>query len=185
MNLKWTLLIIAGLAGAGGGWLFTETVLRNGTPEPLQAATISSPADLLGTSRPDFSLGTTTGEVLTAADLDGNVVLINFWATWCKPCRAEMPMLARVHEELNGRGFEVLGVAMDDVQQATDFLDELGITYRNAVGTVDVMAMSSVYGNRAGMLPYSVLLDRDGIVRWTELGEVEEHELREQIRPLL
>ena len=94
-------------------------------------------------------------------------------------------MLLRTHEALKDRGFEVLGVAMDDVQQARDFLDELGIGYRNAVGTVDVMAMNSSYGNRAGMLPYSVLLDRDGIVRWTVLGEVEEHELQERIEPLL
>lgn len=181
MGPKWLILVFAGLAGAGGGWLFTETLLKD---EP-QAATINSTTGLVGSQRPDFSLGSTTGSILTGADLDGQVVLVNFWATWCKPCRAEMPMLSRVHEDLKSEGFQVLGVAMDDVQQARDFLDELGIAYPNAVGTVDVMAMSAAYGNHSGVLPYSVLLDRDGIIRWAELGELEEEELIERIEPLL
>ena len=86
-------------------------------------------------------------------------------------------MLSRLHERLAPRGFQVLGIALDDVQQVRAFLEELDIQYPNAVGTVDVMAMGTRYGNRAGVLPYSVLLDREGIVRWSHLGEVKEDEI--------
>jgi len=111
--------------------------------------------------------------------------LINFWATWCKPCREEMPMLSGLHNRMSGKGFTVLGIAMDDVQQARDFIDELDISYPNAVGGADVMDTSVLYGNRAGLLPYSVLVDRQGIVRWTRLGVLEIPDLEARINALL
>lgn len=177
------LLIIAGLAGAGGGWLVTEKILKDKPPAGSEAAVGAS--ELVGNLRPDFSLGSTSGEIISAADFDGQVLLINFWATWCKPCREEMPMLSGLHERLAGKGFTVLGIAMDDVQHAREFVDEFQITYPNAVGGVDVMATGVLYGNHSGLLPYSVLIDRSGIVRWTFLGELESSELEAQINGLL
>jgi len=172
MRHKLLLIVMAALLGAGAAWLYTG---YSGDAAPGREAT--APDELIGQRRPDFSLGSTTGEFIHAADLDGQVVLINFWATWCGPCREEMPMLSRLHERLAPRGFQVLGIALDDVQQVRAFLEELDIQYPNAVGTVDVMAMGTRYGNRAGVLPYSVLLDREGIVRWSHLGEVKEDEI--------
>ncbi len=183
MKHKVLLVLLAGLAGAGGGWLFTETVLIDKTvagPDPSPAIEA-----LLGQRRPDFSLGSTTGAVLSASDFDGQVLLINFWATWCKPCREEMPMLSALHERLSGQGFQVLGIALDDVRQARDFVAELGIRYPVMVGGADVMATGVSYGNRAGMLPYSVLVDREGIIRWANLGALEMSELDARIEALL
>jgi peroxiredoxin len=175
------LLVAAGVLGVAGGWAFNTLVL-NPSSAPAQPGEVH---ELIGQRRPDFSLGSTTGEVLHAADFDGQVWLINFWATWCKPCREEMPMLSALRERLQSRGFEVLGIALDDVQQAREFLDELDIDYPNAVGTVDVMAVSAAYGNRVGVLPYSVLLDRNGVIRWNVLGEVDEEEITALIEELL
>ena len=183
------LLLITGMLGAGAGWLFTETVLKD-QDEPLSGAgptadEMPTAGEMIGQTRPDFSLGSTTGEIINASDFDGQVLLINFWATWCVPCREEMPMLSALHERLTGQGFQVLGIALDDVQQARDFVDELGINYPNMVGGADVMATGVLYGNRAGMLPYSVLVDRQGIIRWNKLGELEATDLNARIEQLL
>ncbi len=185
MKQKALLLLLAGLAGAGGGWLFTETVLRDKSAVETVPAPSPAALSLIGQARPDFSLGSTSGEIIAAADFDGQVLLINFWATWCKPCREEMPMLSDLHERMNNRGFTVLGIALDDVQQARDFLDELGILYPNAVGGADVMATAVLFGNQVGLLPYSVLIGRDGLVRWTRLGELEASELEARVTALL
>ena len=118
-------------------------------------------------------------------EFSGRVVLINFWATWCAPCRKEMPMLQAVHEEFESQGLSLLGIALDDVQRARDFADQFGIGYPILVGAGDVMATGVAYGNEAGLLPYSVLIDRQGVVRWTYLGELKEGELRRQLQALL
>ena len=176
-------ILVVGLAGAGAGWLFTETVLKDEPPplpEPAPAA-----GEMVGQAMPDFSLGSITGDIVTAGDFDGQVILINFWATWCAPCRAEMPMLSDLHERLSGRGFQVVGIALDDVQQARNFIEELQIQYPVMVGGADVMAVSVAYGNRTGLLPYSVLVDRQGIIRWTRLGILELSELDARIEALL
>ena len=175
--------MLAGLSGLGGGWLFTEVILKKDQQAIPDNTTVEQ--ELVGQRRPDFSLAGTSGEFITANDFDGQVWLINFWATWCTPCREEMPMLAYTREFLKEDGFEVLGIALDDVQQARDFLDELDIRYPNAVGGADVMATGVLYGNQAGLLPYSVLIDRDGIVRWTSLGELDEEELGVRVDQLL
>jgi peroxiredoxin len=184
MRDKLLFLFIAGIAGAGAGWLFTELVLKE-DPMPAYVDNTPTQAELLDQPRPDFSLGSTTGEMIHASDFDGDVLLINFWATWCAPCREEMPMLGALHERLAPRGFSVAGIALDDVQQAREFIEELGITYPNMVGGADVMAVGVQYGNRAGLLPYSVLVDRQGIIRWTSLGELDPDELNREIEALL
>ena len=176
-------ILVVGLAGAGAGWLFTETVLKDEPPQLQDPAPAAS--EMVGQAMPDFSLGSTTGDIVTAGDFDGQVILINFWATWCAPCRAEMPMLSDLHERLSGRGFQVVGIALDDVQQARDFMEELQIHYPVLVGGADVMAVSVAYGNRTGLLPYSVLVDRQGIIRWTRLGILELSELEARIEAVL
>jgi hypothetical protein len=77
-----------------------------------------------------------------------------------------------------------LGIALDDVQQARDFVAEIGVSYTSLVGMADVMDTSRRYGNASGLLPYSILIDREGMVRWTRLGELSREELLEQVRPL-
>ena len=74
-----------------------------------------------------------------------------------------MPMLAGLHATYAPAGFKVVGVAIDDVQQARDFAAGLGVAYTILVGSTDVMAMARSYGNESGVLPYSVLIDRAGI----------------------
>ena len=142
-------------------------------------------APLEGTRRPDYTLGGSNGEQVTAADFDGRVVLVNFWATWCAPCRKEMPMLVELHHEYRAKGLEVVGIALDEVDQARKFAADLGVDYPILVGTTDVMATAREYGNLSGVLPYTVLIDREGIIRWTHLGEVKKAEVTREIAAVL
>lgn len=154
-------------------------------PEALAGETPEIGQSVVGTHRPDYTLGSGSGERISAGDFDGQVVLVNFWATWCKPCREEMPMLVELHHEYQDKAFQIVGIALDDVQQARDFAAELGIDYPILVGTTDVMGVVRLYGNLSGVLPYSVLIDRDGIIRWTRLGELKDDDLRRRIQDLL
>jgi len=178
------LLAIAGIAGAGAGWLYSGQMVQEDAAAAYPATAAPS-GELIGSPRPDFSLGGTNGEIIRAADFDGQVLLVNFWATWCAPCREEMPMLAELDAQLAPEGFRVVGIALDDVAQARDFIESLGIEYPVMVGGADVMAVSQAYGNRTGLLPYSVLVDREGRIRWARMGVLEEAELDERIRELL
>jgi thiol-disulfide isomerase/thioredoxin len=180
---------IAMLASFGGAFAYRYVYLQPLTGDELQSdqlAAVGKPAaSLVGSLRPDFMLGSGTGEQVSASAFDGSVTLVNFWATWCEPCRDEMPMLVDLHRAYAGSGFQVVGVAMDDVQQARDFATGLGVDYPILVGTTDVMVVAQSYGNLSGSLPYSVLIDRDGIVRWTHLGVLKKEELTRQIKELL
>ena len=153
--------------------------------EAFAAESAAATLGVIGTRRPDYTLGSGTGERVSAADFDGQVVLVNFWATWCKPCREEMPMLVGVHHAYRERGLQVVGIALDDVQQARDFAAELGVDYPILVGSTDVMTVVRLYGNLSGVLPYSALVDPQGVVRWTHLGELKEDDLIQRIEELL
>lgn len=180
------LLCIAFVASFTGAMAWRWVYL---TPQnEIALASTSSPQlvdDLVGSTRPDYTLGSDTGARVSATEFDGQVVLVNFWATWCKPCREEMPMLVGLHDRLSGSGLQVVGVALDDVAQAREFAAGLGVTYPILVGATDVMAMVREYGNVSGVLPYSVLIGRDGIIRWTHLGVLDEAELIPRIQELL
>ena len=132
---------------------------------------------LIQEQRPDFRLAGLDGQWIEADDLDDKLTLLNFWATWCGPCRKEMPMLDELHQRYRSAGFQVVGVAMDDVQQVQRFYEQFDISYPTAVGASDVMDTIRDYGNAAGNLPYSVLINREGRIVWRKLGEVHEDEL--------
>lgn len=176
--------VLAGFGGAAAYRLFVMESAGSGAQRMLADGQRSS-EEMVGQRRPDYTLGSSGGERVSAADFDGSVVLVNFWATWCRPCREEMPMLAELYRDQVSEGLQVVGIALDDVAAAREFAAELGIEYPILVGSTDVMAVVRLYGNVSGVLPYSVLLDRDGIIRWTHLGALEEAELAERIRHLL
>ena len=181
------LLSIALLAGIGGALAY-RVLLTDAQTQGMEAmASTSSDAkqELIGVRRPDYTLDSASGESISADEFNGSTVLVNFWATWCKPCREEMPMLLDVHHAYRDQGLQVVGIALDEVQQARDFAAELGIDYPILVGSVDVMAVVRLYGNVSGVLPYSVLIDREGIVRWAHLGELKKEELTQRIEGLL
>lgn len=153
--------------------------------EPLPASLLSPGGNLVGALRPDFSLGSHDGGLVTPADFSGKTLLVNFWATWCGPCRNEMPMLMDLQREYGEQGLQVVGIALDDIQNVRDFVQKYGISYPILVGAADAMATSAAYGNVEGVLPYSVLVDKSGIVRWQYTGEIRSEDVSRLLSELL
>lgn len=138
-----------------------------------------------GSKRPDFSLPDLEGKQHSISEWDGKVVLINFWATWCPPCREEMPAFISLKETYGQQGFEIIGIAIDDAGAIADFADDLGVNYPILHGQTDASAVIRLYGNKIGALPFSVLLDRDGIVRFTRAGGLSRQKLESELRKYL
>jgi thiol-disulfide isomerase/thioredoxin len=111
----------------------------------------------------------------------GKVLVVNFWATWCEPCREEMPEFVRVQRELGPRGVQFVGVAVDQADKVAAFAKELGLNYPVLIGGYDAIDLSKNLGNRLVALPFTIVVDRQGRVAYTQLGPFK----RDQIRPIV
>ena len=131
---------------------------------------------------PDFVLTTYDGQRLQLSDFRGQVVLLNFWASWCPPCRVEAPVLQRAAERLDSAGLVVIGIDVwDDETQARAFLDEFGVTYPNVEDTTRSIPVEfGVTG-----LPETFVISRSGVLvsRW--VGPINDEQLADLVAPLL
>jgi thiol-disulfide isomerase/thioredoxin len=133
---------------------------------------------------PDFTLKSASGENLKLSELRGQVVLVNFWASWCGPCRQEMPLLDQLHRKYGPLGFTVLGVNVDgDPRQATAFLEKVPVTFPVVFDSGN--AVSKSYEVVA--MPTTLIVDRGGDVRYLHKGYASgiEAEYQQQVRLLL
>ena len=141
-------------------------------------------SDLAGQTAPDFALKSATGENLRLSEYRGDVVMINFWATWCGPCRQEMPLLNELFNRYQRVGFNLLGVNIDDdSRRAMQMVEDLGVNF--PVLFDETKEVSKLYQVEA--MPVTVIVDREGTVRYVHHGYkpgYEEHYLTE-IRTLL
>ena len=150
----------------------------------LFAATSLASSGLTGQPAPDFALKSSTGENLRLSEYRGDVVMINFWATWCGPCRQEMPLLDELYSRYQRVGFNLLGVNIDDDSgRAMDMIRELGVSF--PVLFDDQKQVSRMYDVDA--MPVTVLVDREGNVRFVHQGYKPGYEEKylDQVRALL
>jgi peroxiredoxin len=147
-------------------------------------ASTASPALAPATAAPDFTLHAMTGPNLQLKDQRGRVVMVNFWATWCGPCRQEMPQLNRLYEKYRAAGFVLLGVNVDDdASKAAEVANKLGVTFPVLLDTDK--RVSKLYD--LSTMPSTVIIDRDGKVRYVHRGYLTGYEdnYEKQIRELL
>lgn len=132
---------------------------------------------------PDLRLKDLKGRSLRLSDYRGKVVLLNFWATWCPPCRAEMPDLVKWQREYGRRGLQVLGVTYppQTVREVRAFTRHLRINYPVALGTKETKALF----DPSEILPITVIIDREGRVRDRIDGILLPEEFEQKIKPLL
>ena len=135
----------------------TATAVPAPTPRVIRRASDNAPE-----AAPDFTVETFNGETLRLSDLRGQVVVLNFWASWCPPCRWEMPFFETISQEYKDRGVVFLGIAISDtIEDASDFADSAGVTYPLALDTTNEIARD--YETLG--LPTTFLIDKDGVIQ--------------------
>lgn len=130
----------------------------------------------------DLGLPDLEGKPLHLSQLQGKVVVVNFWATWCDPCREEIPDFVKLYKEYRGRGLEIIGVSMDTgkEEQVKAFAKKFGIEYPIVVGDIRVARQWLVQG-----IPRTLLIDREGKVVQEIVGVTDMRSLEKGIQPLL
>ncbi len=121
------------------------------------------------------------GNIQLPAQWQGKLLLVNFWATWCPPCREEIPIFLSLRKKHLDDGFEVVGISIDSVQKVKEFRDSLGIDYPLLDGEKNGVSLMVTLGNRLGALPYSILFDRNGKAIHFKSGEFSRQELEKLI----
>jgi thiol-disulfide isomerase/thioredoxin len=139
----------------------------------------------IGDQRADLHLPDADGKPRHLGEWDGKLVLLNFWATWCGPCREEMPLLDRTEQRLTGDGFAVVGVAIDDADAVQDFLKEHPVRYPILIGGDEEANPSLVFGDIRSVLPYSVLIGPDGTILAQREGSFTATSLTDWLKPHL
>jgi peroxiredoxin len=139
--------------------------------------------DVRGITAPNFDLATLDGRRVKLSDYRGKAVLLNFWATWCSPCKVEMPWFVDLQKKYGTDGLVILGVAMDDSEapKIAQFASEMGVNYPVLLGTDKV---SEAYGN-VEVLPTSFYIDRDGKIVGKGTGLLGRSEIEENVRKAL
>jgi len=110
------------------------------------------------------------------------LTLINFWASWCAPCRDEMPLFEAMYQIHNKDGFQIIGIAIDSPEKAQPMLDSMGISYPILYAETAGMDLMSSSGNPQGLLPYSILIDQQGNAVEQVLGKIDETKIANWIQ---
>ena len=145
----------------------------------------ASGAGANSTQRPEFTLTDLQNRPRRVGEWDGKVLVVNFWATWCSPCRKEIPQFIALQQEFGTRGLQFLGIAIDDPGAVREFVQSLQVNYPVLVGEQDAIDVAKAYGNLIGALPYTVVVDRKGAIVLTHQGEVSGHQLEQVIARLI
>jgi thiol-disulfide isomerase/thioredoxin len=121
---------------------------------------------------PEFSLPDRDGKSTSIKAWEGKSLIINFWATWCAPCRREIPLLETLHSEWSGRGIEVIGIAVDYREKVLAYAKEFQVDYPLLIGEQDALNAAAAFGVESPAFPFTVFTDRRGEVVALYLGEL-------------
>lgn len=166
-----SVLVVVAAVALIAGYFTSERLLA---PEP--AADVSALVDV---ALPDLK-----GKQHWISEWQGKLRVLNFWATWCGPCREEIPLLVRAQKRYRQEGLQVIGIAIDNRDSVAAFAKEMHIEYPLLLGEDAGLAIMSRYGNTRGYLPYTVIVGRNGAVLARKLGGYSEKELAQTINSL-
>lgn len=175
MSARWLFTWIGAAAAAAGAalwWAMRPSLPDAPAPPQISAAALSA-ATFAGPDGRRHSMG----------ELHGKVVILNFWATWCAPCREEMPLFEKLQREWEGR-VQFVGLSDEDAGKVAGFARDHGITYQLWTGGDEVAELSRRLGNRSAVLPFSVVLDRSGSPVAVKVGTYTEADLRREVRDI-
>jgi peroxiredoxin len=179
MNNRWTpwvLVAIVAAAALGAGLYFGGRALQS--PDP---ATGNGGANaVFGLALPDAD-----GKEQAFAQWRGKVLVVNFWATWCAPCREEMPLFMTAQRQFGARGLQFVGIAVDSADKVREFVHETQLDYPTVVGGYGAIELSRTLGNQVGALPFTVIINRAGQIAHVQLGPFNGAKLNSIIAQLL
>ncbi len=189
LNIGIALLLIAGGAGVAYNHFYKSSIEPSHEQEAKTGDEASDNTEeentLIGQPRPDFTLPDIDGLKRTASTWDGKVLVINFWASWCAPCLEEIPAFVDLQRTYEEQGLQFVGIAVEDIQPVKEFLDIIPINYPILVHPSKTIPVAEDYGNEYGILPYTVIVDRDGIIAHTQLGAISFEDTEALIKKLL
>lgn len=172
-------LALAALAIMTGFMLRTQ--LMGGSPSVLSSEASQQGAKaIFAANLPDLQ-----GENQIVSQWLGNVIVVNFWATWCTPCREEIPEFIEIQEKFRDQGLVFVGIAIDQADKVKMFSQEFGINYPVLVGSLNTWSLLEAAGNHQSALPYTVVINRSGEIVETYLGRVNQKKLEKAVIPLL
>ena len=183
MNKTIITISLSVIALVAGMTLYTKYGTQQ--PESAQSTSQIKSTSIIGQTRPDFRLRDTEDKLRQPSEWDGKVMLVNFWATWCPPCRHEIPAFIELQEKYADKGFVIVGIALDTKQAAVDFVDPMGINYPILIAETEGVSLTLKYGNELGALPFSVIVDKQGKIQKTFRHEVSFEEAEALVSPYL
>jgi thiol-disulfide isomerase/thioredoxin len=152
-------------------------------PNPEAGLSIRETAPLQ--TLPDFGLTDLAGLEVSSEAWAGKVVVINYWASWCPPCVREMPLLIETQETLGASGVQVVGIAVDRLEDVEAFVADYPVNYPILMANPEAVALSKRLGNRVEGLPFTVIFDRRGRRVFSRTGEVTAAELKAELDTLV
>lgn len=178
MNKRAVMALFVGVAAVvvAGGYVFSHRA----PVAAIQPSSVESAEMLFQTSLKDMD-----GKSQSLAQWRGKVIVVNFWAAWCPPCRAEMPEFVKLQEKYREKGLIFVGIALDEKDKVQAFADEVGVNYPVLLGELEAVELSRKLGNRLGGLPFTVIVGRSGQIVSTEVGEQSQARLEPLIQSLL
>ncbi len=186
---RWQILAIGGvlaiISGLAGYQLQQHQKTEDNSVQEVVAENSMTPENVINTKVDDFSLSDVDGEQRNLSEWQGKVIVINFWATWCPPCREEIPAFIELQEQYSNDGLQFIGIALQEAEEIRDFIIEFDVNYPSLVGTDDVIKLANKLGNNIGALPYTVIINRDGVISFTRRGPLSKSEAELAIKPLL
>ena len=134
---------------------------------------------------PAFSFVDLQGISRNSDEWKEKVLVVNFWATWCPPCRKEMPLFIETQKQHGERGLQFIGIAIDDPKMVEDFYDVYGINFPVLIGDAEAIKLANRMGNRFDTLPFTAIFNRKGKTIYIQAGEITRETLEKELTPLL
>jgi thiol-disulfide isomerase/thioredoxin len=162
------------------GLLFATSGLYFGMKQAATPALLNSPVDILFAQ----SLPDTKGATQALAQWKGKPLVVNFWATWCSPCIEEIPELSVLQREIAPQNIQIIGIGIDTTSNITDFSLKHPVAYPLYNAGMNGTTLLSQFGNQAGGLPFTLLIDKKGQIKKTYRGRLQMEELRKDLTSL-